>query len=53
MVFQFDERLLHMGTGQTDLLDQQIQQKTKELDELKEKKSKVNSLIQNDSVSSN
>lgn len=45
IVFQFDERLLKMGTGQGDLLSQQIEQKRKELRELERKQSKVASLI--------
>ena len=50
MVFQFDERLLKMGTGQSDLLGQQILQKRQELKELERKQSKVASLIVKDSV---
>jgi len=50
MVFQFDERLLKMGTGQTDLLGQQIEQKRRELAELERKQSKVSSLIVKDSI---
>lgn len=50
MVFQFDERLLKMGTGQTDLLGQQIEQKRRELAELESKQSKVSSLIVKDSL---
>ena len=50
MVFQFDERLLKMGTGQTDLLGQQIEQKRRELAELERKQSQVASLIVKDSL---
>ena len=50
MVFQFDERLLKMGTGQSDLLGQQIEQKRRELKELERKQSKVASLIVKDSL---
>ena len=47
IVFAFDERLLKMGSGQSDLLSQQIIQKEKELIELKRKQGSVNKLIQN------
>ena len=50
MVFQFDERLLKMGTGQGDLLSQQIEEKRRELRELERKQSKVASLIKKDSL---
>ena len=50
MVFQFDEGLLKMGTGQSDLLGQQIEQKRRELRELERKQSKVAKLIVKDSV---
>ena len=39
-----------MGTGQSDLLGQQILQKRQELKELERKQSKVASLIVKDSV---
>ena len=50
MVFQFDERLLKMGTGQGDLLSQQIEQKKIELRELESKQKKVAKLIAEDNV---
>ena len=44
MVFQFDERLLEMGSAQTDLLSQQVIQKRQELAKLMDKQTKVKKL---------
>jgi hypothetical protein len=44
MVFQFDDRLLEMGSAQTDLLSQQVIQKRQELKQLESKQEKVSKM---------